>query len=72
MSDDQPDQELWRAVNDLHELCRRRGIELVAAARFPGSKSAIVSRVGAHAAVLDLLEMVRTSVAEEDEDHVRH
>ena len=72
MSDDQPDRELWRAVNNLHDLCRRRGLELVAAARFPGSKSAIVSRVGDHAVVLDLLDMVRTSLAKEDEDHVRH
>ena len=72
MTDNQPDPELWRAVNDLYDLCRRRGIELVAAARFPGGKSAILSRVGGTAGVLDLLDMIRTSVLEEGEDHVRH
>ena len=68
---DKPDPDLWKLVVALHNHCRSRGIELIAAARFLGSSSVIVSRVGEPEAVIDLLDEVRTSLCANDDDQTR-
>lgn len=48
------DTDLWTRLSDLHDECERRGILLVAAARFPGEDEAIALHVGDRDSAEDL------------------
>ena len=72
MRDYKPDSDLMRLMIELQELCRSRNIELVAAARVLGTEGVLVSRVGSAESIIDLMDMVRTSLSAEGQDRPRH